>query len=57
MFDIELLMNDLKMTQSDLAAVLNVSQTAISKNKVKLRDWRVYSYIFSLDIFQAHGGL
>lgn len=33
MFDIELLMNDLKMTQNELSTVLGVSQTAISKVK------------------------
>lgn len=33
MFDLESLMYDLKMTQSELATVLNVSQTAISKVK------------------------
>lgn len=33
MFDIELLMADMKMTQNELATVLGVSQTAISKVK------------------------
>jgi transcriptional regulator with XRE-family HTH domain len=33
MFNLELLMQDLKMTQSELATVLGVSQTAISKVK------------------------
>lgn len=33
MFDIKLLMSDLKLTQSELATILGVSQTAISKVK------------------------
>jgi len=36
MFDLETLMNDLKLTQIELAKELGVSQTSISKVKVDL---------------------